>query len=69
METKPEVKALIDWLNQYAFVAWSLMNHGDLGIEHLIEMAEKETDEYQALIDEFHNEKLLVLEKARGENE
>ena len=30
-------------------------------------MAKKETDEYQVLIDEFHNEKLLVLEEARKE--
>ena len=63
----PELKALINWLNTYAFVAWSLMNYGDLGIEHLIEISEKETDEYKALLDEFKNEKRLVLEKAREE--
>lgn len=61
----PEVKALIDWLNQYAFVGWVLTNHGDLKIEHLIEMSEKQTDEYQALIDEFNDEKLFALEQGR----
>lgn len=67
-ETKPEIKALMDWLNQYAFVAWLRMNHRDLGIEDIIEMSEKQTDDYQALIDEFHNEKLLVIEETRAQN-
>lgn len=64
MKTTPETKALIDWLNQYAFVGWLRMNHRDLGIEYIIEMSVKQTEEYQALIDEFNNEKLLVLEEA-----
>lgn len=67
METKLEVKALMDWLNQYAFVGWLRMNHRDLGIEDIIEMSEKQTEEYQTLIDEFHNEKLLVIQQAREE--
>lgn len=67
MEKTQEVKALLDWLNQYAFVGWLRMNHRDLGIEDIIGMSEKQTEEYQALIDEFHNEKLLVLQQAREE--
>lgn len=67
MEKTQEVKALLDWLNQYAFVGWLRMNHKDLGIEDIIEMSEKQTEEYQALIDEFHNEKLLVIQQARAQ--
>lgn len=67
MEKTQEVKALMDWLNQYAFVGWLRMNHRDLGIEDIIEMSEKQTEEYQTLIDEFHNEKLLVIQQAREE--
>ena len=67
MEKTQEVKALLDWLNQYAFVGWLRMNHRELGIENIIEMSEKQTEDYQALIDEFHNEKLLVIEEARAQ--
>ena len=67
MEKTQEVKALMDWLNQYAFVGWLRMNHRDLMIEDIIEMSEKQTEDYQTLIDEFHNEKLLVIEQAREE--
>lgn len=65
----PEVKSLINFLNVYAFVAWSLMEHGDLGIEYLTEIAEKETDEYKTLLEEFNNAKLRVIEEARKKND
>lgn len=67
MGTTKAVKVLIDWLKQYAFVGWFLMNHSDLGIEYLIEMSEKQTEEYQALIDEFQKEQILVLQEAMTE--
>lgn len=63
-----EVKALIDFLNAYAFIGWCVINHpekfNDLkdGLTN-----EKEPNFYKQLLDEFHNEKLEAIQKARGE--
>lgn len=63
----PEVKALIDFLNTYAFVGWLLVEHSDLAIKYLNEVTQKPADEYTTLLEEFNNAKLRVIEKAREE--
>lgn len=67
MKITPKLKALMDWLNNNAFIGWSLVNHRDLEIEYLIEISEKQTDEYQKLLDEFMKEKILMIEKVKEE--
>lgn len=62
----PEAKALIDFLDSYAFIGWCVIKHpekfNDL-IDGLVN--EKEPDFHKQLVDEFNNEKLDKMTKAR----
>lgn len=64
-----ELKAILDFLNLYAFVGWCLIRHPEKFNDLRDSITNgKEPDFYKQLIDEFHNEKLEEIEKAREEN-
>lgn len=64
-----EVKALIRWLNAYAFAGWLLTEHSEMTIEEMTRISEEENEEYQKLLEEFNQAKLEIVEKAGEENE
>ena len=70
METlTKEVKALIRWLNTYAFAGWLLSEHAEMSVEEMIRISEEDGVGYQKLLEEFNQAKLEVVEKAGEENE
>lgn len=68
MEISKELKALIRWLNTYAFAGWLLSEHAEMSVEEMIRISEEEDEEYQKLLEEFNQAKLEVVEKA-GEDD
>ena len=67
MEISKELKALIRWLNTYAFAGWLLSEHAEMSVEEMI--SEEEDEEYQKLLEEFNQAKLEVVEKAGEDND
>lgn len=62
----PEVKALLDWLNVYAFVGWILFNT-DYYPEEVAKMKEEQPEKYEELLNKFQADKMKVIEKAKSE--
>lgn len=58
----PEVKAIITWLNDYAFAGWSLTQYS---LEEAREINEEGGERWEKLLKDFENAKLEVLQKAK----
>lgn len=58
----PELKELITWMNDYAFVGWSLTQYS---LEEAREINEEGGERWEKLLKDFENAKLEVLQKAK----